>query len=124
MSLDGFFGPLSRFADNIEERYLPRWFRWNGGGGDFVSWIHHTLWALVFAGFGVLIGWMAGEPVLGAKGGSLMALAFYLLRESISLVDQWGDPGMWWRGRPHWTGYLPDAVMDCVGPALVAWMFW
>lgn len=96
--------PGSDFADAVERKLFRGWFDWDTWG-DPVTWIHHGLWALVFTGVGALCGWPFGLAGLGASIGSKCALGFYLLREGLS--------------RNGW-----DSVMDCVGPALVAWWWW
>lgn len=115
------FDGLNLLADRLERR-LPRWFQYDGGGGDFVTWIHHALWALLFAGCGALIAWPLGSAEVGAQVGAWLALAFYIVREGEGIIAAWGSPGMLWRGAPHWTGWLIDALMDCVGPALLVWL--
>jgi hypothetical protein len=115
--------PGSDFADRVEARLFRGWFDLDTWG-DPVTWIHHALWALVFAGIGALIGWPFGLAALGAKIGALGSVAFYVVREGLALRRAWGSPGMWWRGKPHHTGWLVDGILDCVGPALVAWWLW
>ena len=105
------FGGVNRFADRVEAR-LPRWLRWDFWG-DPISWAHHTLWALLITGLFALFGW--------AQVGAVMALAFYVVREGEALWLARHQPGIFWRGRPHWTGWAIDGFMDCVGPAFVAW---
>lgn len=73
---------------------------------------------------GALIGLPVGAPALGAKIGAIVALAFYLVREGEALWLARGKPGALWRGRPHWTGWLVDGLLDCVGPAFVVWWLW
>ena len=117
------FDVPNRYADDVERWLFKGWADWDTWG-DPVTWVHHFLWALTFAGVGALIGLPFGLAALGAKIGALVALAIYLAREWETIRDSWDQPGMWWRGRPHWSGYLVDGVMDCVGPALVALWLW
>lgn len=116
------FDPLNTFADDVERR-LPRWLQYDLWG-DPISWVHHAVWALLCAAVGALIGLLVGLPRLGAKIGALLALTFYVAREGERLWAERGRPGALWRGRPHWTGWLVDGVLDCVGPALVVWLVW
>ena len=111
------FKSLNAWADRVE-KMLPRFLRWPP---DPISWLHHTAFTAL-AGLG-LGGWALltlGTFGRGfAVGTSVMAL-FYIVREGKGIYEQWGNPGRWWRGWPHLTGWLVDGVCDCLFPLTLA----
>lgn len=132
MSAFGWIGTLSGFADAVERRFPAlSWNRW----GDPISWTHHWMWAALGTG----AAWLVGHAHVGAW----VMLAFYVLREGISVQEKWrawrdgtsargpfvdrtiyrptAENG-WVVQRGLHAGFLVDSFMDCMGPALLVWL--
>lgn len=119
--IDDRFASLNAFADRLEKK-LPRFLRWPP---DPISWLHHTAFTAL-AGLGLGLWAMLTIYEFGrgfAVGTSIMA-AFYFVREAKGIYEQWGRPGMWWRGWPHLTGWFVDGVCDFLFPTTLAVISW
>jgi len=114
---------LNAKADEFE-RKVPMWLRWEMWG-DPISWFQHASGA---AGVGVALGLLSklleGSFTLGLRHGTALMLVFYLVREGYGFWLQRGDGGKWWRGAPHYTGWVVDGVMDVVIVAMVTIWAW
>ncbi len=107
---------LNRWANRLEKK-LPRPLRWPP---DPITWVHHAAFTLL-AGVGTgAWGVICGVGFL--TFGAWIMVAFYVVREGLGFVEQWGDPGMFWRGWPHMTGWFVDGVLDVALPLAVAVM--
>lgn len=129
---------LNRFADRVEEKYLPWWLTHNGIG-DPVSWFFsHPAWVVVGSIIGALVGAVADYFIafvlpdwkIGAVIGAWVVVAVYaFIREPLSCVEEfriWGWEGAFRRViRNPWckgvqVGWLVDSLGDVIGPALMA----
>ncbi len=112
---------LSKWADRLEKK-LPRILRWPP---DPITWVHHASFT-VLAGVGMGVwAWVCGVGFAwGFAEGSTIVAVVYVVREGLGFVEQWGDPGMWWRGWPHLTGWFVDGIMDFMCPLIVAVTAW
>lgn len=112
---------LNAFADDLEKRRLPAWFRWSRWG-DPISWVHHLLWSAAASLVGAAVAMAMGLPAqVGGLHFGALASVFYFVRELndayVQVANQgWG--GWLWRGAPHYTGWLVDGTMDWLATVL------
>jgi hypothetical protein len=118
------FAALNLWADRAEHTF-PSWLqyiRW----GDPATWVQHACVTAIMAGWGALISGFALRQ--GFAGGflhwSVIWASFYVIRELGSFYLYWraNEPGPWWRGGQHRTGWVIDGLMDMAGPCSVAYI--
>ena len=117
------FQMWNRIADGIEDWCFPSWFQWKHQG-DKVSWVHHflvvlivSLWGGAWAGLLTPEGWCVGAAVAGWIG-----FVCFVVREGYGVAEHLAVSrfNMWTHPSPGRVGYAVDAIMDVVGPLLVA----
>ena len=117
------FGLLSKLADRFEKKVLkPFRLDWDTHG-DPASWFHHAGITALAGAIGGLISLKTGGAFWeGFQAFSALTVVAYALREGNAAWEQRGDPGFWWRGGGHKTGWGVDGAMDVIFPAIVCWL--
>lgn len=115
------FVRLNGWADRVEHVF-PSWLqyvRW----GDPATWVQHTLITALMGGWGALISGLAvdGDFRTGFLHWAAIWAGFYVVRELWAFVEKHRakEPGLWWRGGQHRTGWVVDGLMDMAGPCSV-----
>lgn len=123
MSAGALFHWLEVQADKCELA-LPGFLRYDVVG-DPASWVQHAGICLLVTAGGALLGLFAGSWMLGARIGSHVGAAYYIVREALQALEHMrsGDVALEWRRRSNGAlkvGWLADGLLDCAGPLLVA----
>lgn len=114
------FATLNMWANRYLQPRLPAFLK---SGKEWTTWVHHALIAALITLYVVL--WAIVLPdswVIGARLGSGIALAIYVIREAYNWRHhaKEGTPGKW--DLPY--GWGIDGIMDTVGPILIHLWTW